>query len=98
MTSNLLRTCFVIMPFRPVFDKLYDVVITKAALASGFTPIRADKIYSTEPIIKDIVNGIANSSAVIADASGRNPNVNYELGVAHTLSKPTIIISQSLKH
>jgi hypothetical protein len=87
------KSCFVIMPFRDKFDEIYRRIIKPAAEASGFRPVRADEVYSTRPVISDIVEGITNASAIIADASERNPNVNYELGIAHTLRKPTIIIA-----
>lgn len=88
-------TCFVIIPFRKPFNDLYDRVIAPIVCSSGFTPIRGDRIYSTGPIVDDIFKAIVNSTAVVADATGKNPNVNYELGIAHTLNKPTIIIAQS---
>jgi len=87
------KSCFVIMPFRDKFDDIYHRIIKPAAEASGFRPVRADEVYSTRPVISDIFEGIINASAIIADASERNPNVNYELGIAHTLRKPTIIIA-----
>src|SRR5262249_55771854 len=89
------KTCFVIMPFRPDFDRLYEDLIAPIVTDHHLSPVRADRIYSTRPIIGDIIEGITNATVVIADATGQNPNVNYELGVAHTLGKPTIIIAQS---
>jgi hypothetical protein len=88
------KSCFVIMPFRDNFNDIYHRVIKPAAEASGFKPIRADEVYSTRPVISDIFEGITNASAIIADASERSPNVNYELGIAHALRKPTIIIAR----
>jgi hypothetical protein len=97
MTGSPGKTGFVIMPFRPSFDHLYRDVLSVVLREHGLIPIRADEIYSTRAIVDDIVQGIAAATAVIADTTGRNPNVNYELGVAHTLKKPTIIITQSLR-
>jgi hypothetical protein len=39
----------------------------------------------------DVWNSIYSSSIIIADCTGRNPNVFYELGIAHTLGKPVIL-------
>lgn len=85
------------MPFGGYFDSYYEDIITKAVEESGFTPLRADKVYNTQAIIKDIFTLIKQSSFLIADATGKNPNVSYELGVAHALKKPVIIISQTLE-
>ena len=88
--------CFVMMPFGGYFDSYYSGVINHAILSSGLSPLRADEIYSTGAIIDDIHKAILNSQICIADVTGRNPNViSYELGMAHALRKPAIIITQN---
>ncbi len=91
------KKCFVIMPFRPEFDRMYAGVISPVVTSAGLYPVRADTVYSTRTIMSDILEQITNATAIIADVTGRNPNVNYELGIAHALGKPTIIITQCLK-
>jgi chaperonin GroEL len=58
--------------------------------------LKADEIYGTGPIIQDIWKQIWAATVVIADVTGKNPNVNYELGICHTLGVPTVIITQSM--
>ena len=72
--------CFVLMPFQPPFDRLYEEVLSPVVKDAGLEPLRADQIFSPTPI---------------ADVTGRNHNVFYELGLAHTVGKPVIILTQS---
>ena len=85
-------TAFVIMQFGGVFDTLYHSVITPVCEKLGYKPVRADESCG-ERILEDIVNGIAEASLVIADITKDNPNVFYELGYAHALKKPTILLA-----
>src|SRR4051794_20160204 len=85
---------FVLMPFHSDFDDVY-VVIRKALIAEKLRPLRSDVIYKNSLIIRDIWDSIWKARLVIADVTSRNPNVNYELGMCHTLNVPTIIITQN---
>ncbi len=89
------KLAFVLMPFRPPFDDYYEHIIRPAAKAAGLETRKADEIYGTGPIIHDIWKQIWEATVVIADVTGKNPNVNYELGICHTLGVPTVIITQS---
>lgn len=90
-----MKTCFVIMPFEDTLDTYYSKLIKPAIGEMEYTVKRADEIYSTQAIIDDITNEIEKADIIIADATGKNPNVNYELGYAHALKKNVIIISQT---
>jgi hypothetical protein len=90
------NTCFVLMPFSDPFNSYYKNILAPAIRKAGFEPITAGEIYGTGPIIEDIFQGIRSSAAVVADVTGKNPNVNYELGIGHTLNRPVVIISQSI--
>ena len=79
--------CFVIMPFGIGFDDLYEKVYVPAIQSQGLSPLRADEIYDNQPIIRDITQSIHHAKVILADVTGRNPNVNYELGIAHALKK-----------
>ncbi len=68
-----------------------------AAEEAGLKAVKADDIYGNKPIISDIWRSIWTARVVIADVSGKNPNVNYELGLCHALGVPTILITQDLK-
>lgn len=91
------RKCFVLMPFSDLFDRYYKNILIPAIRDAGYDPIRADEIYGTRPIIDDIFRGIKEAEVLVADVSDKNPNVNYELGIAHTLKRPVIIISQRVE-
>jgi len=84
------------MPFGPSFDGVYSSILKPNIQKLGLHVLRADEIYSTGPIIEDIFQHIIDSDIVIADVSGKNPNVNYELGVSHALKKRVIIVSQNI--
>lgn len=84
------------MPFGGNFDSYYKEIIIPSIQESNLTPVRADEIYGTKSIIEDIFEEIYKAKLIVADVSHKNPNVNYELGVAHALNKPVIIISSSM--
>ena len=56
---------------------------------------RADDIWENPTIIQDIVSLIDRSKVVISDCTGRNPNVFYEIGIAHTLGREVILLTQN---
>lgn len=88
-------TCFVISPFGQPFDEYYEKIYKPAIEQADLQAVRADEIYGTGAIIEDIFDQIVSAKMVICEATGKNPNVNYELGVAHALQKPAIIVTQS---
>lgn len=59
--------------------------------------LKADDIWENSTFIQDIFELIFTSKIVVADFTGRNPNVFYEVGIAHTLGKTVIPISQSIE-
>lgn len=84
----------VMMPFTGALAPVYDTV-KAAASASGFQCLRADDIWDDSTVIQDVFSLIFRSYIVVCDFSGRNPNVFYEAGIAHTLGKHVIPITQS---
>ena len=88
--------CFYLGPFSEPFNAIYNDHILKVLTKEGFTVERADEIYGTQPIIEDIWEGINTASLIVADVTGKNPNVMYEIGMAHTIGKPVIIVTQSI--
>jgi hypothetical protein len=83
---------FVIMPFVEPYDTLYHEVIYPVAKEMGFDVIRVDEIQGPGVIVEDIQRQIENAHAVVAEISNHNPNVYYELGYAHALRKPAILL------
>jgi hypothetical protein len=90
-----LADVFVLMPFHPDFSPIYDDHIKRVCDRLKLSCKRADNIFGSSNIIDDVWELIANSKTIVADCTGRNPNVFYELGIAHTLGKRVVIITQS---
>jgi hypothetical protein len=84
----------VMMPFSAEFNPVYTA-LQSATSDVGLSSVRADDIWEHHSIIQDIVNIIARARVVICDCSGKNANVFYEAGIAHTLGKEVILITQS---
>jgi hypothetical protein len=89
-------TCFVMMPFaKPVgdhYEKIYEPAIQKARLR----PMRADNdIFGPGKIIDQVWSGINAARVLVAELTGRNPNVFYELGLAHAMGKPVVLVSSN---
>jgi DNA-binding NtrC family response regulator len=90
---------FVLMPFDPALQPVFEKHIRSVTDELGLTCKRADDIYSPRSsIVQDIWSAIHHADVVIADCTGKNPNVFYEIGIAHTLGKETILIAQSIEH
>ena len=89
--SNLVS---VMMPFQSSLSPVYDS-IKLAAGDSGLICSRADDIWNHSTVIQDIFSLIFKSFIVVCDFTGKNPNVFYEAGIAHTLGKHVIPITQS---
>ncbi len=84
----------VMMPFSKDFRDVYDA-IRSACASADFNCQRVDEVWNNSEIVQDIFELIFTSSIVIADFSQRNPNVFYEVGIAHTLGKEVIPIAQN---
>lgn len=80
-------TCFVIMPFDGWSDQYYREIFRPAIEDAGLKPCRADDLYRTGPIINDIWAYTQEAKVILADLTGKNPNVFYELGLAHAIAK-----------
>jgi hypothetical protein len=87
---------FMVMPFAEELKPVFEDHVKKIALELGLQPARADDFFAPGSIIKDVWNGICHAKIIVADCTGRNPNVFYEIGMAHTLDKTTVLISQSV--
>lgn len=82
------------MPFHPNFDAVYTT-LQRTAETAGLRCRRADDIWENPAVIQDVVSLIDRSSVVICDCTGRNPNVFYEIGIAHALGREVILITQA---
>lgn len=88
---------FVIMPFKDELKPIYELIQEVAEDIDGSLSVkRGDDFISNEHIMSEVWYAIANAKLIIADCTGKNANVFYELGIAHTLGKPVIVITQNI--
>ena len=81
------------MPFDPRLDEVYEAI--KCAVESdpwNFVCRRADDFFRGGHLLADVLRGIGEAQSIIADLTGRNPNVFYELGIAHMVKQPSKIV------
>lgn len=89
------NSIFVLCPFEEPFNIIYnDHIKPTVEQIQGLTCNRADDIYDNRPIIEDIWKKINEASIIISELTGRNPNVFYETGIAHTVGKEVVLITQ----
>ena len=86
---------FVVMQFSSPYNELYHEVIKSVCKKYKLDVIRADETYGPGIILTDIIKQLNESRLIIADISNPNPNVFYEVGYAHALNKPTILIAET---
>src|SRR5690606_37699566 len=80
------KQVFVLTPFHPDFDDSFDV-IRKVCLDTNYRCFRGDEQDFKSDIFPHILKFIVSSELIIANITGRNSNVFYELGIAHALNK-----------
>lgn len=91
-------SCFVMMPFADPIGNYYPSIYKPAIEKAGLTPVRADDdIFTTGKIIDQIWSGINSAKVLVAELTSRNANVFYELGLAHALQKPVVLVSSTEK-
>lgn len=89
------RFVFVVMSFAREFDDVYELGIKPACEEVGLDCARVDEQIFLESILHRIYREIERADIVIAEMTGRNPNVFYETGYAHGLRKPVILITKT---
>jgi len=87
------KSIFVLMPFVEKWSNRLWSLLQEIADHNHYECKRADNLYGHD-VLEDIWISINSASHIIADMSGKNPNVMYEIGIAHTLGKKTILLSQ----
>jgi hypothetical protein len=87
--------CFVMMPLADQFFVNYEEAIRPALESAGLRGVHAAEIFGTREIMEDIWESICTARVVVVDVTGRNANVFYELGIAHTMGKECVVLTQS---
>lgn len=88
--------CFVLMPFKETWSNEIYKLIKTTIESLGFQCLRADDLNG-QIIIEDIWIKINQAGFIIADVTNKNPNVMYEVGIAHTVGRPTLLLTQNIK-
>ena len=83
------------MPFVPDLRPVYDDHLKAVAGQLKMSIARADDFFTSGHIVEEIWTAILLAQIVVADCTGRNPNVFYEIGLAHAVGKPVILIAQN---
>lgn len=89
--------CFVISPFGGWFDSYFQEIYCPAIEAVGLQPRRADSMFRSSNIVHDIWHLVTTSRVLLADLTGKNPNVFYELGLAHAARKPVLLVTRTIE-
>lgn len=95
------KLCFVIAPIgdegdeiRSRSDQVLTHLIKPAVGEFGYEAIRADQISEPGNITSQVIQHVIDDALLVADLTGRNPNVFYELAIRHAIRKPVIQIIQ----
>jgi hypothetical protein len=86
--------CFVLMPFGVEMDSIYTSGIKPAIEAQAMRCKRADEHFTSDEIMVQVLDDILRAEIVVADLSSHNPNVFYELGLAHAIKDNVILLTQ----
>ncbi|WP_422104717.1 hypothetical protein [Winogradskyella sp.] len=89
------NSCFVLMPFTLKWSDRIWKHLQRIMKENGFSCNRADNLYGAD-VLKDIWKAIRESEIIIADTTSKNPNVFYEIGIAHALGKKVVLITQNI--
>ncbi|HXH91939.1 MAG TPA: nucleoside 2-deoxyribosyltransferase [Thermoanaerobaculia bacterium] len=88
---------FVLMPFDAAFNDVYLLAIKQACLDAGAHAQRVDEQIYQETILQRVYDEIRSADLIVAEMTGRNPNVFYEVGYAHALGKKVILITSEVE-
>ena len=89
-------SCFVMMPFGSPIGDYYFSVYKPAIEKANLNPVRADnEIFGAGKIMDQVWSGINAAKVLVAELTTKNPNVFYELGIAHALRKPVVLVSSN---
>lgn len=73
------------------------MIFEPAVVAANLKPVRGDSLFRPSPIMADIWQMIQDAKVLVAELTQKNANVFYELGLAHALGKPVILVSETIE-
>jgi hypothetical protein len=85
---------FVVMQFSEPYRQLYEDVIKPVTAAFGLQAYHVGEVFGPGLILHDVAQGIVEAKIIVAEITPPNQNVFYELGYAHALAKPTILLAE----
>ncbi|KAA0248971.1 MAG: hypothetical protein EDX89_24385 [Acidobacteria bacterium] len=85
---------FVVMQYSKPYNELFSEVLSPVCESEGVDAERADDVAGPGMILTDIARQISDAHFVVAEITPTNPNVYYEVGYAHALNKPTILVAE----
>jgi hypothetical protein len=89
--------CFVVMPFgSDDLTVVYEDFVHPTIEDCGLICERGDDLFGSNVVMDDIQRSIEGARLIVADLTGRNANVFYEVGIAHALQKPVLLPAQSM--
>lgn len=98
---GLEQECFFIAPIGPDgseernrSDGVLEFIVARAASELGLQAVRADQLAEPGQITLQVIEHVLGAKAAVADLTGRNPNVYYELAIRHTAKLPTVLICE----
>ena len=80
------------MPYSGHYEQNYEQFFKGAIQNAGLDPVLAAHLTGPRMIVEDIWEQTKNAFVVLADMTGKNPNVFYEIGLAHALGKPVVLL------
>lgn len=86
---------FVLTPFHEMYEETYETIRRTCAM-NNLVAVRGDEAFKVGNILKYIIEQIIVSPYIVANINGRNPNVHYELGIAHCLGKNILLVSEGV--
>lgn len=86
------NTAFCLMPFNDRYSAIYQAIFYSCQ-AANYSCARSDEVYNPGNLLRQIVNMMLESSLIIALLDGQNPNVFYEIGIAHSIGKTVLLLA-----
>lgn len=86
------KLCFVLIPFEQPFEEIYEEIVRPIAEELGLKCLYAEEIFGARLVMDDIWDHLERARVAVADLTGRNANVFYEVGYAHCLDKGKVIL------